>query len=90
MGRFRRLLPHLTCACQGVLFTSIDVVKHLMEKTKTKTGLKVLVHLLDKVYHTGREATEAFKKKMPIIHDTFLAQWNYRAVPTMVSDGKVI
>ncbi len=85
-----RLFPHLTRACQGVLFTSIDVVQHLMEKTKTETGLKVFVHLLDKVYHTGRKATEAFKQKMPIIRDAFLAQWNYRAVPAMVSNGKVI
>jgi hypothetical protein len=35
-----RLFPHLTRACQGVLFTSIEVVKHLMEKTHTKKGLK--------------------------------------------------
>lgn len=85
-----RLFPHLTRACQGVLFTSIDVVKHLMEKTQTKTGLHVFVHLLEKVYHTGRKATEAFKQNMPIIHDEFLGPWNYRAVPALASDGKVI
>ena len=77
-----RLFPHLTRACQGVLFTSIDVVKHLMAKTKTTRGLKVFVHLLEKVYHTGRKAAEAFKQNMPIVHDDFLSQWNYRTVPT--------
>jgi hypothetical protein len=82
--------PHLTRACQGVLFTSVDVVKHLMEKTHTKGGLKVFVHVLDKVYQTGRKATEAFKQNMPIIHDKFLSQWNYRAVPAFPSGGKVI
>jgi hypothetical protein len=85
-----RLFPHLTRACQGVLFTSIEVVKHLMEKTHTQRGLKAFVHVLDKVYQTGRKATEAFKKNMPIIHDEFLSQWNYRAVPALPSDGKVI
>ena len=85
-----RLFPHLTRACQGVLFTSIDVVKHLMEKTHTKRGLKVFVHVLDKAYQTGRKATEAFKQHMPIVHDDFLSPWNYRAVPTFTSDGNVI
>jgi Rhodopirellula transposase DDE domain len=85
-----RLFPHLTRACQGVLFTSIEVVKHLMEKTHTQRGLKVYVHVLDKVYETGRKATEAFKHNMPIIHDEFLSQWNYRAVPAFTSNGKVI
>jgi hypothetical protein len=85
-----RLFPHLTRACQGVLFTSIEVVKHLMEKTHTKKGLKVFVHVLDKMYQTGRKATEAFKQHMPIIYDKFLSQWNYRAVPALPHRGKVI
>jgi len=33
-----RLFPHLTRACQGVIFTSVDLVKDLMAKTTTKTG----------------------------------------------------
>lgn len=85
-----RLFPHLTRACQGVLFTSIDVVKHLMQKTHTQKGLKVFVHVLDKVSQTGRKATEAFLQNMPLIHDEFLSQWNYRAVPACPSRGKVI
>ena len=85
-----RLFPHLTRACQGVLFTSIDVVKHLMEKTKTKTGLKVFIHLLDKVYQTGRKATETFKQQMPIVHDDLLPQWNYRAVPALARGEQII
>lgn len=85
-----RLFPHLTRACQGVLFTSMDVVKHLMEKTRTQKGLKVFVHVLDKVYQTGRKATEAFKQKMSIIHDEILPQWNYRAIPAFPCGGKVI
>jgi hypothetical protein len=85
-----RLFPHLTRACQGLLFTSIDVVKHLMEKTHTKKGLKVFAHVLDKVYHTGRKATEAFKQNMPIIHDEVLSQGHYRAVPAFPCGGKVI
>jgi Rhodopirellula transposase DDE domain len=33
-----RLFPHLTRAGQGVIFTSIDLVKDLMTNTTTKTG----------------------------------------------------
>jgi hypothetical protein len=33
-----RLFPHLTRACQGVIFTSVDLVKDLMAKATTKTG----------------------------------------------------
>ena len=34
-----RLFPHVTRACQGAIFTSIELVKSLIEKTSTKTGL---------------------------------------------------
>jgi len=78
-----RLFPHVTRACQGVIFTSIDVVKHLMEKTRTKRGLKVFVHVLDKLYQTGRKVADEFKQQMRIVHDAFLAQWNYRAIPSL-------
>jgi len=36
-----RLFPHVTRACQGVVFTSIEIVKELMEKTHTETGLRL-------------------------------------------------
>jgi hypothetical protein len=76
-----RLFPHLTRACQGVIFHSLDLVKELMAKTKTRTGLRVTVDILDKVYQTGRKCLESFKQKMPIIFDAVLPKWNYRAVP---------
>jgi hypothetical protein len=77
-----RLFPHLTRACQGVIFHTIDLVKELMEKAKTKTGLRVTVDILDKVYQTGRKYVESFKQHMPILFDTVLPKWNYRAVPS--------
>jgi hypothetical protein len=85
-----RLFPHVSRACQGVMFTSIDVVKHLMQKTQTARGLKVFVHVLDKVYQTGRKVADGFKHHMTIIHDAFLPKWNYRAIPPIERNGKVI
>ena len=85
-----RLFPHVTRACQGVVFADIELVKELMEKTHTETGLKTFVHIIDKVYQTGRKVPEEFKKTMRIIFDEVLPKWNYRAVPLSLSSGKVI
>ncbi len=76
-----RLFPHVTRACQGVIFTSVELVKELIEKTHTKTGLKTFVHVIDKVYKTGRKYATDFKENMRIVFDEFLPNWNYCAIP---------
>lgn len=76
-----RLFPHVTRACQGVIFSSLDLVKQLMEKTSTATGLKVSVQIIDKVYQTARKVADDFKDTMKIVFDDVLPQWNYTAVP---------
>ena len=85
-----RLFPHVTRACQGVIFTSVELVKELMRKTHTKTGLKTFVHIIDRTYHTGRKVAADFKEDMRILFDDFLPRWNYRAVPLSLSNGQVI
>jgi hypothetical protein len=50
-----RLFPHVTRACQGVIFESVGLVKELMEETSTSTGLRVTVDIPDQVYRTGRK-----------------------------------
>lgn len=67
-----RLFPHLTRACQGVIFTSVDVVQELMAKATTKTGLEVSVNILNKEYATGRKVAADFKEQMGIIFDADL------------------
>jgi hypothetical protein len=81
-----RLFPHVTRACQGVIFENVQLVKELMEKTKTSKGLKVIVQVIDKVYETGRKVADDFKENMQIVFDECLPQWNYRVVP----NGEVI
>jgi len=76
-----RLFPHVTRACQGVVFTSIERVKKLIERTKTKKGLQVFVNVIETIYETGRKVCERFKNNMPIIFDCLLPKWNYRAIP---------
>ncbi|MGB3779335.1 MAG: ISAzo13 family transposase [Tunicatimonas sp.] len=48
-----RLFPHLHRAMEGVVFTSYQLVKKLIEKTTTSTGLKVKVRINDRYYPTG-------------------------------------
>ena len=68
---------HVTRACKGVVFESIEIVAELMKKTKTKQGLKVLVNIKDKIYMTGRKVSSDFKNNMKIVFDEHLKQWNY-------------
>jgi len=61
-----------------------------MEKTNTTTGLKAFVHIIDKVYETGRKVAADFKETMRIIFDDVLPQWNYRAIPLALASAQVI
>jgi hypothetical protein len=76
-----RLFPHVTRACQGVMFESTELVQELMSKTKTEKGLSVVVKTIDKEYKTKRKVSEEFKKNMRIQFDKRLSKWNYRAIP---------
>ena len=76
-----RLFPHVTRACRGVIFQTLETVRHYISKTETTTGLTIRVRVLDKVYQTGLKCAEGFKKTMKIVFDKVLPKWNYRAVP---------
>jgi hypothetical protein len=76
-----RLFPHITRACQGVVFHSVDIAKQFMEKAKTSKGLKVTVDILTGCYETGRTCAANFLETMRIVFDEHLARWNYRAIP---------
>ncbi|HWT77253.1 MAG TPA: hypothetical protein VN648_00390 [Candidatus Methylomirabilis sp.] len=78
------LFPHLTRACCGVIFHTLETVRYYMAKATTTTGLKVKVSILDKVYETGRKYAAGFKETMKIVFDEFLPKWNYRALPNPV------
>jgi hypothetical protein len=79
-----RLFPHVTRACRGVIFQTLEVARYYMAKAATTTGLKVDVTILDKVYETGRKCTEGFKESMKIAFDKILPKWNYRAVSQLM------
>ena len=77
-----RLFPHVTRACEGIIFKSIELVNEVMSRTETSAGLKVFTSVLDQVFRTGRKAADGFKENMKIKFDEFLPHWNYVAVPS--------
>ncbi len=85
-----RLFPHITRACQGVIFMSRELAQELMANAATTTGLHAFVQIIDKEYTTGRKVTADFKQTMRIVFDEYLPKWNYRAVPLGETNAQVI
>lgn len=83
-----RVFPHISRACRGVIFHTVEIARQFMERAKTSGGLKVVVRVLDKVYATGRKCVEGFKENMKILFDDHLPKWNYRALPQPAEIGK--
>ena len=77
----RRFFPHVTRACQGMLFDTLDTVVGLMRKASTTTGLQTTVNVIRRAYEIGRKVADAFKTAMPILFDNLLPKWNYIAQP---------
>lgn len=80
-----KLFPHITRACEGVIFKTLEMAKHFMSKASTSKGLKVFSSILDKTFKTGRKYAHDFKENMQIQFDDFLPQWNYVAIPQHTS-----
>jgi hypothetical protein len=78
-----RLFPHLTRVCRGVIFHSIGVVAELMRKASTRTGLSVVVDIVDKFYQIGRKVSQATKNAVNLVRDTDQPRWNYRILPNL-------
>jgi hypothetical protein len=77
-----RLFPHVTRACKGVVFLTVEIALEKMAKTTTSKGLTTTVHLLQGDYPNGQKTPKGYKKTMNIGFDEELPKWNYRAIPT--------
>jgi len=67
-----RLFPHVTRACQDVLYKSIELVKQLMQGTQTQLRLNISVQIIDKIYQTAHKVTDKFKQTIPIVFNGYL------------------
>ena len=71
-----------------MIFTSVELVKELMAKTETQTGLRVSVNILSRIYETGRKVSAEVKAKLHVIFDETLPRWHSTLPP--VDPGVVI
>ena len=79
----RRFFPHVSRACTGMLFDTLERVVDLMRKASTSTGLRTTVNVIKKAYETGRNASDTMKA---VIRETvnfhiILPKWNYTITP---------
>ena len=76
-----KLFPHVTRSLQGMILTSHELTKELIEKTTTTSGLTVFASVFNQIYEIGRKVTKGFKQSMRILFDEHLPLWNYVTVP---------
>jgi hypothetical protein len=76
-----KVFPHVSRACEGVVFTSVPLVKELIERTETRTGLRVTADIINRVYESGRKAAAHVKESLKIAFDKLLPKWNYVVSP---------
>ena len=53
----------------------------LSPNTTTRTGLRVTLKVLDKLYELKRKATDRFMEIYPVHFDDYLPDWNYVIKP---------
>lgn len=62
------------------------MLKGLMMKASTRTGLRVFVDILDRVYETGLKVPTFIRDTLRIRFDRLLPLWNYVVRPTPDAD----
>lgn len=79
----RRFFPHVSRACTGMLFDTLERAVELMRKATTSTGLKTTVNVIRRIYETGRNATEIIKEtiRSTVCFHNLLPKWNYSIIP---------
>ena len=79
----RRFFAHVSRACRGMLFDTLETAVKLMRKAATSTGLRTTVNVIRRIYETGRNATEAMKEviRSTVKFDNLLPKWNYTLTP---------
>lgn len=79
----RRFFPHVTRACTGLLFDTLQRAVDQMRKASTATGLRTTVNVIRRLYHTGRAATQSMINtiRSTVTFDDLLPKWNYTLKP---------
>ena len=62
-------------------FDTLATAVRLMRPAATSTGRKATVHVIRRIYDTGRQVADTFMAAMTLRFDDLFARWNYVAVP---------
>ena len=76
-----RLFCHLSRSLQAIQLTSIEVVHEALQRTTTRTGLRVVCELARKRYKDGIKAHPDFLAHEPTQRDAALSAYNYKFSP---------
>ena len=74
-----RLFSEISKNWAGRPLDSYQTILNYLCTTRTKTGLQVQAHLLDKLYVTGRKVSDAEMRRLPITRGA--QRWNYTVFP---------
>lgn len=76
-----RLFSHIHRSMQGVVFNNYEIVKILIEKTSTQTGLIVVARIVDKKYKIGIKVSKNDIKIEKISYNEIIPKLNYKITP---------
>lgn len=72
-----RVFPHITRVLQDFFIRDFDEFIRLVNRAKTKTGLKVIAYANNKLYEIGKRGSKEDVAKLNIIFDEKEPRWNY-------------
>lgn len=76
-----RVFPHVTRSLSGVVLTSIELIRDLIKKSTTKSGLKVFARITTKIYEKGKKVSDNFYDNANLKFDKVLGHLNYTVSP---------
>jgi hypothetical protein len=76
-----RLFPHVTRKLQGLFLRSLAMIRDLVRRATTRTGLRVFARTLRGMYATGQRAKVACVDELHVLFESVLPHWNYFILP---------
>lgn len=76
-----RLFCHISRSLQSLMLRSVELIRIAIERTTTRTGLRVVTELARKLYPAGIKASPEYLNQETVIRNKILPQFNYRFEP---------
>lgn len=76
-----RLFSFISSNWRGEPLRDYETIVHLIARTTTAKGLKVMCRLDRRKYSTGRKVSAAQMKQIQLRRDKFHGEWNYTIAP---------